>query len=49
MRGSGAFAELLNKRFHLACRRLGLNEGEVRELDTSKFRPPSRGGQQELF
>lgn len=49
MRGSGAFAELLNKRFHLACRRLGLNEGEVRNLDTSRFRPPSRGGQQSLF
>lgn len=49
MRGSGAFAELINKRFHVACRKLGLNEGEVHRLDTSKFRPPSRGGQQELF
>lgn len=49
MRGTGAFAELLKKRFHLACRRNGLNEGEARNLDTSRFRPPSGGGQQSLF
>ncbi|MDX1442412.1 MAG: PA0069 family radical SAM protein [Gammaproteobacteria bacterium] len=49
MRGEGAFAELLSKRFRLACKRHGLNIGEVTPLDTSKFRPPGRGGQQSLF
>jgi DNA repair photolyase len=49
MRGSGAFADLLSKRFRLACRRLGLNEGERHQLDTTQFRPPVLGGQQALF
>jgi DNA repair photolyase len=42
MRGGGAFAALLEKRFTLACSRLGLNRGrEHAGLDTSRFRPPS--------
>ena len=42
MRGGGAFATLLEKRFTLACSRLGLNRGrEHAGLDTSRFRPPS--------
>jgi DNA repair photolyase len=39
MRGSGPFAELLAKRFDLACRRLGLNRSRT-PLDVSRFRPP---------
>ena len=53
MSGTGTFAELLEKRFELACRRFGLNgHGAGRrppELDCSRFRPPSRGGQMALF
>ena len=42
MRGDGAFAALVEKRFALACRRLGLNRGrEHVGLDTSRFRPPA--------
>jgi DNA repair photolyase len=45
MRGSGAFATLLDQRFALACRRLGLNRGrEHAGLDTSRFRPPAPPG-----
>jgi DNA repair photolyase len=41
MRGDGAFAALIEKRFALACRRLGLDRGrEHVGLDTSRFRPP---------
>lgn len=45
MRGQGVFAELIRKRFELACKRLGLNRSRVR-LDTSRFRPPGRAGDQ---
>jgi DNA repair photolyase len=38
-RGSGAFADLIARRFAVACRRLGLNE-ERAPLDTTRFRPP---------
>ena len=38
MRGAGEFAELIAKRFALACQRLGLNR-ERAPLDTSQFRP----------
>ena len=42
MRGSGAWAELLGKRFELACRRFGLAAGDaVSRLDTTRFRPPA--------
>ena len=46
MRGTGAYADMLGKRFQLACRRLGLNRarGALRRLDTTLFRPP--GGEQ---
>lgn len=47
-RGNGLFADLLSRRFHKACERLGFNR-ESMELDTSRFRPPSRGGQMDLF
>jgi DNA repair photolyase len=50
MRGDGQFAELIEKRFALACRRLGLNRDRA-PLDTTRFRPPRREGtgQLELF
>jgi len=38
MKGQGIFAELIAKRFRLACQRLGLNVARD-NLDTSKFRP----------
>ena len=40
MRGEGQFAELIARRFKLACQRLGLNSDERAPLDTSRFRPP---------
>ena len=53
MTGTGNFAELIEKRFDIACRRFGLNEhgtGRLsRELDCSRFTAPGRGGQMTLF
>jgi DNA repair photolyase len=43
--GTGPFAELIGKRFRLACMRLGLNQRDHR-LDTSQFRPPPAAGDQ---
>jgi DNA repair photolyase len=45
MRGTGAWAQLLRDRFHLACRRLGLDTGRGIRLRTDLFRPPETGGQ----
>ena len=44
MKGVGAYAGQLARRFELACRRLGLNKalGAMGGLDTSLFRPPPR-------
>jgi DNA repair photolyase len=43
MRGDGEFAALIEKRFGIACRRLGLNRGrEHTGLDTTRFKPPLR-------
>ncbi|GIK87498.1 MAG: PA0069 family radical SAM protein [Burkholderiales bacterium] len=48
-RGRGEIAQLVARRFAIACRRLRL-DGERAALDTSRFRPPrSRGGQLDLF
>ncbi len=47
LRGSGPWAELLRTRFHIACRRHGLN-GERISLRSDLFRAP-RGPQGELF
>jgi DNA repair photolyase len=53
MTGTGLFAELIEKRFEIACRRFGLNgHGGGRKppsLDCSRFRPPSAAGQMPLF
>ncbi len=47
MRGAGPWAELLRTRFHIACKRLGLNAERI-SLRSDLFRPP-RGSQGELF
>jgi DNA repair photolyase len=39
MRGQGLFADLISRRFDIACRRLGLNR-ERAPMDTSRFKPP---------
>src|SRR5688572_489290 len=54
MSGTGNYAELVEKRFDIACRRFGLNarDGAGREppeLDCSRFRPPSPEGQLKLL
>ncbi len=51
MRGTGEFADLLSKRFEVACRRYGLNHRDERQsLDCSKFRvPPAAGDQLSLL
>ena len=45
MRGTGAYARLLQQRFEKACKRLGLNERRYK-LRTDLFRPPLRRGDQ---
>jgi DNA repair photolyase len=45
MSGQGPYAELLGKRFRLACHRLGLNRQRWRP-ELSLFRPPPRIGDQ---
>lgn len=40
MTGTGEFAELIARRFALACQRLGLSDDGA-ELDTALFRPPA--------
>ena len=50
MRGSGELAELLRRRFEIACKRCGLNSNQRGSaLDTNLFRPPRRDGQLGLF
>ncbi len=44
-RGTGAWADLLEKRFEVALRRHGLGTRRCQSLDTGRFRPPSTGGQ----
>jgi DNA repair photolyase len=39
MRGEGLFADLISRRFDVACQRLGLNR-ERAPMDTSRFAPP---------
>ena len=48
-RGRGSYAELLARRFALACARLGLNSEErYRELDCRQFRRPRAGDGRQL-
>ena len=49
MSGTGQFADLVEKRFHIACRRFGLNERELPDVDCGLFRVPGAGGQIPLF
>jgi DNA repair photolyase len=53
MTGTGTYAELIEKRFEIACRKFGLNRREAprarAELDCSRFKPPTRAGQMTLF
>ena len=49
MSGTGNHAELIEKRFAIACRRLGINRREAPDLDCTRFRPPSPGGQLKLL
>jgi hypothetical protein len=49
MRGEGLLAELLEKRFDIACSRLGLNRERRVALDTTRFKPPHSGPQLDLF
>ncbi len=48
-RGTGTFADLIERRFQKACARLGLNNRERFQLDTKQFKKPGRGGQMALF
>lgn len=48
MGGTGAWAALLRDRFHLACRRNGLNSERDPQLNTGLFRPPTAGPQMDL-
>jgi DNA repair photolyase len=41
MHGEGPFAQLIRRRFAIACKRLGLNAERDASLDTSRFRAPS--------
>jgi DNA repair photolyase len=45
MTGSGPYARMIAQRFAIATRRLGLNKNRT-PLDTGKFRPPPRSGDQ---
>ncbi|MBN8431079.1 PA0069 family radical SAM protein [Microbulbifer salipaludis] len=48
-RGTGVFAQLLQQRFRVTCRKLGLNQRKL-DLDCSQFTlPPQSGDQQSLF
>jgi DNA repair photolyase len=45
MRGTGPYAEMMARRFHMATRRLGLNQPRP-PLDAAKFRRPLKSGDQ---
>lgn len=45
MRGTGIYADMIENRFRLACKRLGLNQ-QRSLLDTHQFRVPLRSGDQ---
>ncbi|HTX23391.1 MAG TPA: PA0069 family radical SAM protein [Steroidobacteraceae bacterium] len=49
MRGTGPFAELLRRRFELACRRVGIAGSRSLPLVTTLFRPPRAQAELPLF
>ena len=46
LRGEGAYAELIARRFRVACRRYGLPRAPARPLRTDLFAPPAQAGDQ---
>ncbi|HXC56420.1 MAG TPA: PA0069 family radical SAM protein [Rhizomicrobium sp.] len=49
MKGTGPYAEMMARRFHMAVKRLGLNQ-DSRKLTTARFKkPPQTGDQLSLF
>jgi len=46
MRGTGPYAELLRVRFEAARKRFGLDKGRAWQLDTTRFAPPAKKGDQ---
>jgi DNA repair photolyase len=46
MRGQGVFAQLLKRRFEVACRRHGYGRARELELDSSRFVPPQEASPQ---
>ena len=49
MSGTGELADLLQKRFDIAAKRIGFNRRHERELDTTLFRVPGGAQQMQLF
>lgn len=49
MRGTGEFAELIRKRFRLACKRHGMNLTPAPALDCSRFRPSALSAQADMW
>ena len=49
MRGSGQYAELIRRRFEVACKRSGLRVGEIRASEMGLFRVPVSSTQFNLF
>lgn len=49
MKGTGAYAELMEKRFKLACEKLGLNQGWTPQRLDLFAPPPKNGDQLKLF
>ena len=49
MTGTGELADLLQKRFDIAAKRIGFNARHDRELDTTLFRVPGGVQQMSLF
>ena len=49
MGGQGEYADLVRRRFALACKRFGLDADRDPPLDTSRFRPPGNKAQLTLF
>jgi DNA repair photolyase len=45
MSGTGPIADMVRRRFELACRKLGLNQRNDR-LDTTQFKAPAQSGDQ---
>jgi DNA repair photolyase len=49
MSGTGLLADLLEKRFDIACKRIGFNAGRESGFDTTLFAVPDDGQQFQLF